>query len=105
MKVRFVNVGRDHKSWEAETPSVSYEWLEHQVKRNGRLMSNQIDFSDERSGEDLPVDGAFGSVLVGGFRPVGRYYIGEAIPQDTMESAQTSPNTGSTPVEATSAHA
>lgn len=89
MKVKFVNVGRANKTWEAETCEVTFEWLEHQVKKTGGLMSNSIDFTDDRVGEDLLDNGAFGSVIVGGFRPVGKYYIGEAIPLEITESAQT----------------
>lgn len=87
MKVKFVDVGRDKKSWEAETPTVTFKWLKDQVRYVGKLKSSDIDFTDERDVDDLPidgafgsiVDGAFGSIVVAGYRPVGRYSIGKAV--------------------------
>lgn len=63
MRVKFIDVGRDKKSWEAETDGeLTYSWLFGQVKKRGSLLSSGIDFYE---------DGSITSV----FRTVGRYEI------------------------------
>lgn len=63
MKVKFKEIGRNKDNWESECEELTYEWLYSQVKRY--LMSDNIDFSED------------GTVLVGGFRPVGKFEVVE----------------------------
>jgi hypothetical protein len=79
MKVKFINVGRNKVSWEAETEIITYDWLRNQASMYGGLISNDIDFTDSRKKNNDNIDGAYGNLIVGGFRPVGKYYIGKAI--------------------------
>ena len=60
MKVKFIDVGRDKKTWEAECDTLTYDWMYSQVKK--ALMSNNIEF-----GED--------GKIYAGFRAVGRFGI------------------------------
>ncbi len=63
MKVKFIDVGRNKKSWEAECKGqLTFDWLYSQAKK--ALMSSDIDFTDD------------GSILAG-FRTVGRFEIVE----------------------------
>lgn len=63
MKVRFINVGKDKKSWEAETDGeLSYNWLYGQVKKHSALFSSGIDFYEDGS-------------ITAGFRTVGRFEV------------------------------
>lgn len=48
MKVKFINVGRNKVSWEAETEIITYDWLRNQASMYGGLISNDIDFTDSR---------------------------------------------------------
>lgn len=61
MKVRFIEVGRNKKSWEAEYDGeLNYNWLYMQAKK--ALMSSDIDFSDDGK-------------IYAGFRNVGRFEV------------------------------
>jgi hypothetical protein len=81
MKVKFSDVGRNKNSWTAETKKVTFNWLLGQVNKNGGLISSDIDFTDSRTKPSTVPNGAFGNIVVGGFRPIGKYYIGKAIPK------------------------
>jgi hypothetical protein len=60
-KVKFLNVGRNKISWEAECDGEpTYEWMFGQVKK--ALLSNDIDFTD--NGE-----------ILAGFRTVGEFEV------------------------------
>lgn len=61
MKVKFIEVGRENKSWEAEcNGELTYEWLYRQAKK--ALRSSDIGFSED------------GAIFVG-FRNVGRFEV------------------------------
>lgn len=61
MKVKFIEVGRDNKSWEAEcNGELTYEWLYGQAKK--ALRSSDIDFSED-------------GTIFAGFRSVGRFEV------------------------------
>jgi len=64
--VHFENVGRDKRSWSATISHVSHEVLARQVRPH--LMSCTIEFM-------IDEDGSGGDVIVGGWRPVGRFRI------------------------------
>lgn len=69
-RVHFSAVGRGKKSWTAslkEMPSEST--LENLVRKSGALGSNDIEcvFDDETL--------EYGTVIVGGFRPVGSFKV------------------------------
>ena len=75
MKVEFFEVGRNKRSWVADTSAIhkddlnedgapSSEWLAREAKSRGGLLSNDVDVA----GDDL----ANLEVIVGGFRAVGR---------------------------------
>lgn len=62
-RVKFINVGREKKNWEAECEGdLTYQWLFGQVKKQRALVSNDIDFYK---------DGR----ITAGFRTVGRFEI------------------------------
>jgi|HigsolmetaAR204D_1030405.scaffolds.fasta_scaffold00166_71 hypothetical protein len=62
-KVRFINVGRDSKSWEAHCDGeVTYDFLIGEVRRNQALASSFVDFYED------------GAIRVGG-RTVGRFEV------------------------------
>lgn len=63
MIVRFIEVGRNKKTWEAECAGEpDYKFLNGQVRKNGALMSSFLDFDD---------DGA----IRAGLRTVGRFEV------------------------------
>lgn len=63
MKVKFIDVGRNKKSWEAECDGeLNYNWLYSQAKK--ALMSSDIDFSDD-------------GTIFAGFRSVGKFEVVE----------------------------
>ena len=61
MKVKFIDVGRNKACWASECKELTYNWLYKQAKKV--LRSSVIDFEEN------------GTILVGGFRPVGRFEI------------------------------
>jgi hypothetical protein len=87
MRVHFVKVGRGSKSWVADHPDPNFEWLEHQVKQGGKLMSNDIDFSEIDGNENHL------GIFVGGFRHVGDIYLGIEPPQEIKEGVALQPIT------------
>ena len=73
MKIKFIDVGRNNVSWEAECKAehieeLEYEWLYSQVKKRAMVMSKEIDFlidcADNTNG-----------VITAGFRPIGKFTI------------------------------
>ena len=63
MKVRFIEVGREKKSWEAECRGeLTYDFLIGEVRKNNALYSSDVGFYE---------DGA----IRAGFRTVGRFEI------------------------------
>ncbi len=66
MIVTFENVGRNNMSWKAHTETVSEAFLLSQIRKSKSLMSREI---------DVIVDGNSGTILVGGYRPVGTFRI------------------------------
>ncbi|MDF2815719.1 MAG: hypothetical protein K0Q81_1919 [Paenibacillus sp.] len=63
MQVKFIDVGRNNKSWEAEcNGELTYKFLYGQVKKNGDVVSSGLDFTD---------DGA----ILAGFRTIGRFEV------------------------------
>lgn len=68
MTVYFENVGRFKQSWSVDLESLSDYRLVESVRERGRLMSSQIDVVYDE-------DGRGGSVVVGGWRCVGRFRI------------------------------
>lgn len=75
--VHFQDVGRDKRSWKQVFPQVTEAALARAAKKGGGLMSSNIDclISD---------NGTTGLVLVGGWRPVGSFFIGSnaQVPQE-----------------------
>jgi len=69
-KVKFINVGRDDKCWEAETATVDHDWLYAQVKKNMAILSSGVEFYEN------------GSIVVGGFRIVGKFEVMEIQEQE-----------------------
>lgn len=68
-RVIFVSVGRDHKSWETTLEQMPTEAiLEKLVRKSGALGSRDIECVFD---EDLE----YGTVIVGGFRPVGSFRV------------------------------
>jgi len=69
MKVSFKEIGRDKKSWEKEFGStVTESAIAKEAKRGGSLMSSGVDAEIDDSGHT-------GTILVGGWRPVGTFTI------------------------------
>lgn len=69
-RVIFVSVGRDHKSWETTLQQMPTETiLAKLVSKSGAVRSRDIDcvFDDEAM--------EYGTVIVGGFRPVGAFRV------------------------------
>ena len=73
MKIKFIDVGRNNVSWEAECKAekiedLEFEWLYSQVKKRAMVMSKEIDFlidcADNTNG-----------VITAGFRPIGKFTI------------------------------
>ena len=71
MKIHFKEVGRDKRSWTAESKSPSESWLAKEAKRGAALMSSDVDAT-------LSDSGASGIILVGGWRQVGTFTIESA---------------------------
>ena len=71
MIVKFIEVGRDHLTWEQDIPLVEGQLdgdaMWKAVKSKAMLRSNCIDFYDD------------GTICVGMFRPVGRWEPQEPI--------------------------
>lgn len=66
--VKFIDVGRNKRSWEKEYDALSESALTREVHKSGALMSQGIDVilrDDQRTGE----------VIVGGFRCVGHIVV------------------------------
>ena len=64
MKVNFIEVGANKKSWSAETEELTEEWLYEQART--ALNSRIIKFY---------VNGDAGNIVVGGMRLVGRFLV------------------------------
>lgn len=62
--VHFKDVGRDKRTWSAEFKSLDHKTMYREVKSKGGLMSSDIDFCLES-----------GSVIVGGWRTVGKFTV------------------------------
>ena len=61
MLVKFIEVGRNKRSWESECKGeLNYNWLYKEAKK--ALMSSEIDFSDN-------------GIIFAGFRNVGRFEV------------------------------
>ena len=61
MKVKFIDVGRDSRTWEAELPDKSVETLSEEASK--ALMSSDVCCTN--------------GTVYAGFRPVGKYEITE----------------------------
>lgn len=68
MTIHFLNVGRDKKSWNAEVPDLSDRTLINQIRRQGALMSRDIDFNWNNADDG-------GVIYVGMFRNVGKFSV------------------------------
>lgn len=72
MKIKFIEVGRNNQTWDAECSANSiseleYDWLYDQVKRNAYVRSNDLEFllhEDETNG-----------VITAGFHTIGKFQI------------------------------
>lgn len=71
MKIKFTEVGRDKKSWSEDIPCVngllSAKAMVKSIKKHRALASNGIEFLED------------GTIVVGGFREVGRWAFDESI--------------------------
>lgn len=74
MKVDFIDVGRDKKSWSAEykVGDDFSQWWIRQIRKHGALMSRDIEFVCSNA------EGSKVTILAG-FRPVGTIVIHEEI--------------------------
>lgn len=70
MKAHFYDVGRDKREWISEIETLDYETLYREVRRSGALLSNEIEFYQEKENEK-------NIVIEAGFRIVGRIQIEE----------------------------
>jgi hypothetical protein len=68
MVIRFLNVGRDKKSWTAEVSTLSDRTLLKEIRKHSALKSAGIDF-------DWNETGTGGSIYVGGLRNVGSFSV------------------------------
>lgn len=73
MKIKFIDVGRNNATWEAECEAkkiedIEYEWLYSQVKKRAMVMSTEIDFLLNRE------DNTSG-IITAGFRTIGNFII------------------------------
>ena len=68
MKIHFRNVGREKKSWTAEVGDLHDDTLIREIRREGALMSQGIDFAWNN-------EGTGGGIFVGIFRKVGDYWV------------------------------
>ncbi len=67
MIIKFIDVGRERKSWAFETERIDYNQIFSSIKKNGGLISRGIDFDlDEESGT---------GVIFAGDRAVGKIEI------------------------------
>lgn len=68
VRIQFRNVGRDKKTWTADVADVSDEVLIRQIRREGALMSRDIDvlWNDSHTG---------GAIYVGIWRKVGDFVV------------------------------
>lgn len=80
--VRFSKVGRRKLSWRAVLGEVTQDTMVQEIKKNGGLMSSDIDFSLNET-----LDG--GTVVVGGFRSVGTFVLSRPLTSsETTEASQ-----------------
>lgn len=79
LDVKFEDVGRDKKAWTLRTWGVDPDAMLRSIRQRGSLSSREIDiaFAD---------DGKSGHVIVGGFRPVGRFTVTEVNVPATKEA-------------------
>ena len=80
MKIRFLDVGRNAVSWEAECNAekiedLEYEWLYSQVKKKAKVMSTEIDFLINREDETK-------GIITAGFRTIGTLKILQDLPTE-----------------------
>ena len=68
MTVNFTSVGRDHKNWSEELPGLSDRVLLASIRRNSALMSRNVEFAWDESGENAVI-------IVGGLRCVGKLSV------------------------------
>lgn len=65
MKIKFIDVGRDKKCWEAEIPcvdeSISIAAILKSIRKNKAIMSRDVEITDD------------GGIFVGGLRKVGEW--------------------------------
>jgi hypothetical protein len=67
--VNFSNVGRNKRSWSKTFPQgVTTGHIAREAKRNGGLMSSEVD-------AELNDGGSMGHIIVGGWRVVGTFTI------------------------------
>ena len=73
MKIKFIDVGRNKATWEAECEAekiedLEYGWLYSQVKKRAMLMSEEIEFLLNQ--EDLT-----NGIITAGFHTIGKFAI------------------------------
>ena len=73
MKIKFIDVGRNNATWEAECKAekiedLEYEWLYSQVKKRAMVMSKEIDFLISR-------DDNTSGIITAGLRNIGKFTI------------------------------
>jgi len=67
MIIKFMDVGRERKTWTLETERIDYNQILSSIKKNGGLISKGIDFDlDEEKGT---------GVIFAGDRAVGKILI------------------------------
>lgn len=72
MKIKFIEVGRMKRTWESECPAknvdeLDYNWMYSQVKKNGLVMSSDLDFFVNEDGKS--------GTITAGFYTIGKFQI------------------------------
>ena len=68
MTINFRNVGRENKNWDAEVTDLHDGTLTSEIRRNGALRSQGIDYAWNN-------EGTGGAIYVGVFRKVGDFWV------------------------------
>ena len=79
MIIKFIEIGRNKRTWESKCPvnhidDLEYDWLFSQVKRNGGILSSEVDFL-------LDTETNTTGIITAGFHTVGKFEIRKDDPQ------------------------
>ena len=73
MIIKFIEVGRNNATWESKCPAnniddLEYAWFLSQVRRNGGIISHDVDFL-------LNTETNTTGIITAGFHTVGKFEI------------------------------